>query len=240
LPPRYLKHDDIDPGKWDACLDKAKNGLIYGYSFHLDHMARHWDGLVLGDYEAVMPLPWNKKYGIHYLYQPAFTATGGVFGNDLDEPLIGQFIQAVPKKFRLIEINLNAGNIFSIPSGFSVLRNNYVLPLNNTYEALYDKYRDNIKRNIKKAKDAGCVVQTKIPVEDIIKLAAARLPGKVNTSDRDFQQFQSLYQVLQERQQAITYGIFSAAGELIASCAYFFSNGRAYYILVKRWALPIT
>ena len=58
---RYVKHDDIDPDKWDECVRNAKNGLIYGYSFYLDHMAKNWDGLILGDYEVVMPLPWNKK-----------------------------------------------------------------------------------------------------------------------------------------------------------------------------------
>ena len=72
---QYLSHDEIDKPKWDRCIDEAPNGLIYSYSFYLDHMAKHWDGLVLSkgphsdnDYEAVMPLTWNKKYGLHYLY----------------------------------------------------------------------------------------------------------------------------------------------------------------------------
>ena len=58
--------------KWDNCITNAPNGLIYGYSFYLDHMAKQWDALVLNDYEAVMPLTWNKKYGIN-LFIPAFS-----------------------------------------------------------------------------------------------------------------------------------------------------------------------
>ena len=60
------------------------NGFIYGYSFYLDHMAKHWDALVSGDYEAVMPLTWNRKYGIYYLYQPFLAAQLGVFGASIN------------------------------------------------------------------------------------------------------------------------------------------------------------
>ena len=53
---QYLLHYEIDKSKWDKCINGADNGLIYGYSFYLDHMAKHWDALVLNDYEAIMPL----------------------------------------------------------------------------------------------------------------------------------------------------------------------------------------
>jgi hypothetical protein len=76
---RYLKRQEIDPVKWDACIDGASNGLIYAYSFYLDHMAAQWDALVWNDYDAVMPLTWNKKWGIKYLYQPPLTQQLGVF-----------------------------------------------------------------------------------------------------------------------------------------------------------------
>jgi len=60
---QYLTNHEIDKVKWDECINSASNGLIYAYSFYLDHMSKHWDALVLGDYNAVMPLTWNKKYG---------------------------------------------------------------------------------------------------------------------------------------------------------------------------------
>ena len=85
---KYLQHKEIDKSKWDACISRAPNGLIYPYSFYLDAMAKHWDALVLKDYEAVMPLTWNRKYGFYYLYQPAFTASLGVFGKNLTKEII--------------------------------------------------------------------------------------------------------------------------------------------------------
>jgi len=218
---RYLKHDDIDPGKWDACIEHAPNGLIYAYSAYLDHMARHWDALVLNDYEAVMPLTWNKKFGVAYLYQPPFVACGGVFGRNF---VVNDFINAIPRKFKLIEINLNAGNVYEP----GLLRNNFILPLNSSYEEIYSGYRENIKRNIKKATAAGCVVKTGIPVEQIISLAKEQLGTVIKLREHDLQQFQKLYKVL----EAKTYGVFSSSGQLLASCVYFFSHNRAYYILV--------
>ena len=76
---KYISYAEIDKQKWDSCIQHAVNGLIYAYSWYLDAMAENWDALVLGDYETVMPLTWNKKYGVHYLYQPYFCASLGIF-----------------------------------------------------------------------------------------------------------------------------------------------------------------
>src|ERR1051325_4489828 len=117
---QYLAHKDIDKKKWNRCIDNADNGLIYAYSFYLDCMAKNWDALVQNDYEAVMPLTWKKKYGIRYLYQPFLTAQLGVFGQIITERQCGDFIQAIPSKFRYIDISLNSGHISGIPAGYSI------------------------------------------------------------------------------------------------------------------------
>src|SRR5579863_4442036 len=137
---RYLTHDQIDPAKWDACISASPNGLIYAQSFYLDAMASHWDALILNEYETIMPLTWNKKYGISYLYQPAFTASLGIFGKNLTESLVENFIHAIPRKFKIVEIALNAGNIFNSSSGFSILHNNYTLSLKKEYASLFACY----------------------------------------------------------------------------------------------------
>ncbi|HVF97497.1 MAG TPA: GNAT family N-acetyltransferase [Flavisolibacter sp.] len=226
---RYLRRSAIDDNAWNKCVYEAKNGLIYGYTFYLDAMAGDWDGLVLKDYEVVMPLPWRRKWCIHYLYQPFLTAQLGLFGNNLSAGLLQAFLSAVPTKFRLWEFSLNHQNLFSLP-GFAIYeRSNYVLPLNKSYEELYKCYRDNIKRNIKKSKDYGCKVTSAVSVDTIIELT--KLQAK-DTPEKDFQNFKTLFQLLKERGQAKTYGVLSAKGELLASCVLFFSHNRAYYILV--------
>ena len=130
---QYLTYQQINKTKWDACINQADNGLIYACSFYLDAMAKNWDALVLGNYEAVMPLTWNKKYGIHYLYQPAFTACLGVFGKCLHAQTVAAFLQAVPAKFKYWDIYLNPGNVFTLPLLNLYERMNFVLNLNNNY-----------------------------------------------------------------------------------------------------------
>jgi hypothetical protein len=229
---RYLQHNEINKQKWDACIDTATNGLIYPYSFYLDHMAKHWDALVLGDYEAVMPLTWNKKYGFYYLYQPAFTAQLGVFGKNLTELLVADFIKAIPSKFKLIEISLNSRNILGEPSPSHIRRANYILSLNRPYDELYKAYRDNHKRNTTKAFQLGCSVSKEISVDEIIKLNEEQLKHIDGTKPEDYPNFKRLYEFLKNKGQAKTYGILNNQNKVLASAVFFFSYNRAYYIMV--------
>jgi hypothetical protein len=233
---KYLSQKDIDKSKWDACISNAPNGVIYGYSFYLDNMAKHWDALVFKDYEAVMPLTWNKKYGFYYLYQPGFTASLGVFGKNLNESLINDFIKAIPPKFRLIEISLNSGNIFNHPPPFLERSSNYVLELNKPYEELYKAYRDNHKRNILKAFQQGCNVNKEISVDEIIKLNDEQLKHVSGTKPGDYPNFKKLYELLKSKGHAKTYGITDLNDKILASAVFFFSHNRGYYIMVGNHA----
>jgi|SRR5688572_7156102 len=228
----YLANKDIDREKWNACIDRADNGLIYSYSFYLQAMSKNWDGLVLGDYEAVMPLTWNKKYGIYYLYQPFLCAQLGVTGKNISTGLLESFLDAVPAKFRYWDIYLNHGNLFETGKFSLYQRNNYVLSLNRGYEELYKNYRDNIKRNIQKAKQAGCTVQKDFPAIEVMELAKEQMKEFARVKTEDFERALQLYFLLYKEGRAMTYGIVSEKKELLASCIFFFSKNRAYYILV--------
>src|SRR5262245_57811006 len=124
---RFVNRAEIDTERWDNCITHSANGLIYPYSFYLDHMADNWDGLVLDDYKVVMPLPWKKKYNIHYLTQPFLTAQLGAFGNELDAKLLETFLEKVPGKFKYWDLYLNHGNFFHLDSFKLYQRTNFVL-----------------------------------------------------------------------------------------------------------------
>jgi lipid II:glycine glycyltransferase (peptidoglycan interpeptide bridge formation enzyme) len=224
---QYLTRSQIDTVKWDQCINKAENGRIYASSVYLDTMSANWDALVLNDYEAVMPLTWNSKYGIQYLYQPFLAAQLGVFGSEE----VQAFIEAIPAHFRFIDIYLNSANTKAVKGDTALLRDNYILDLNHTYEKLFTAYRENIRRNIKKAKQAGCLVQKDFDVDTVINLASTQMHMHDKKVKENIGRFRTLYKKLKEKKQAATYGI-SLHGEMIASCVFFFSHQRAYYILV--------
>jgi hypothetical protein len=226
---QYLHRSQIDTNKWDQCIDNASNGLIYACSFYLDHMCTQWDALVLNDYEAVMPIPKRRKWGIQYAYQPAFVASLGVVGKNLTKEVYDRFIQAIPAKYKLIDIKMNYGNVFSATQ--NSLHKNFVLPLNQPYNTLYNGFRENTRRNIKKARQLNSRYVNNIPVEEVIALARKQMDSISDFTDTDYVNFARLYHFLHQKQQAVTCGVYSLNNELIASCVFFFSHNRAYYIL---------
>ncbi len=229
---RYLTHKEIDKAKWDYRISNSSNGLIYPYSFYLDTMSKNWDALVLNDYEAIMPLAWNKKYRVYYLYQPFLTAQLGVFGNNLTAEIIEAFIKTIPAHYKYWDFYLNHQNVFPL-SNFSLYqRSNFVLSLESTYEELFRNFRENIKRNIKKAIQAGCSVEKEFVSEKVIQLALQQMKAQSKETTDNVNRFRKLYKILHEKGMASTYGIFSSQKELLSSAIFFYSHNRAYYILV--------
>jgi hypothetical protein len=218
--------------KWDRCIDSASNGLIYAYSFYLDHMSQGWEALVLDDYRAVMPLTGKKKYGIHYLAQPFLTAQLGIFGRDVDAEMLEGFLKAIPKKFRYCDISLNHGNLFIKKPPEIYERANFVLNLNLRYEELEKNYRENIRRNIKRSREAGSYADDTVDISQVIELAVAQMQRGSEEIKINILNFRRLYDLLFEREMAKVYAIVSPTKQVLASAVFFFSHGRAYYILV--------
>ncbi len=228
---QYIVHKDIDLAKWDACISQSSNGLVYACSYYLETMAANWDALILNDYEAVMPLTWNKKFGVYYLYQPFITAQLGLFGNNINAELLDAFLKAIPGKFRYWDIYLNHDNIFESSEFSLYLRSNYILNLNRPYKEICQGYRENIRRNIKKAENTGCKVIKAFNVEQVIELAVMQMREYDKKSIDNTERFRKLYSILSSKNMATTYGI-SLNNQLLASAVFFFSHNRAYYILV--------
>ncbi|WP_205513168.1 hypothetical protein [Longitalea arenae] len=144
---QYLQRHQLDTGKWDRCIIRAANGLIYAHTFFLDTMATHWDALVLGDYEAVMPLPWRKKGGIKYLYKPAFIQQLGIFTDlPLTVELMNLFLELLPLHFKYAAVFLNhAHPVVDLPK-----HSNFILPLQAPYELLRKNYKTDLLKNLKR------------------------------------------------------------------------------------------
>ena len=229
---RYLTHDEIDPAKWDQCIAAAGNGLIYGYAAYLDGMATQWDALVYGDYEVVMPLPWRRKYGIRYIYQPFLAAQLGIFGNAVDAQQVANFLRAIPSQFRYIDSCLNQQNNFPVAGFEWQERMNYKLHLLPSYETLRSSYRETIIRNLKKAEKAGCFISSATKLEEVIALARLQPQLSAREADEGFSQFANVYGKLAAAGQARIYGIRSAKNELLASAVFLYSHHRAFYLLV--------
>jgi hypothetical protein len=219
----YLRHRQIDKIKWDECIDRSANGLVYALSVYLDHMSPEWDALILEDYKAVFPLPWRKKWGIRYIYQPTLVAQLGLFGNELTTELLDDFLAAIPAKFRYIDLPLNHAN-HSVSSN-CYTRKNFILALNKDYTDNYNGYAKNVKRNILKAERQNCTIDRTIPYKEVALFAKAHIHD-----DKGLVQFSKLYGSFAKQNKAICYGV-TCGGNLLAAAAFFFYKHRSYYIL---------
>lgn len=154
---RYLTHNQIDKDKWNDCIARSCNAMIYGYSWYLDVVCPGWEALTDDDYKAVMPLTCKKKYTLNYLYQPFFMQQGGIFSSKaLTEKEIESFLSAIPAKFRYVDFNVNEAHATFNHRGFNFRqRRNILLDLNFPYHQLQKNFSENCKRNIKKAEKAG-------------------------------------------------------------------------------------
>ena len=108
---QFLEREEIDDRKWDECISHAFNGNLYGHSWFLDIVCDDWAAMVEDDYVRVFPMAYRKKFGVFYIYQPFFTQQLGLYSRSALSPeYLGNFLDAIPKQFRRIELNLNQHN----------------------------------------------------------------------------------------------------------------------------------
>ncbi len=186
----FVRHNDINKTRWDALILGAPQGNVYCLSDYLDIAFPQWDALILNDYEAVMPLPSKKKFFIHYLYTPFFIQQMGVFScKTLNINVLQNFINAIPKKFLSIKLNLNEGNFFPELKNTNSHRN-IILPLNNSYEVLKSHYHKNLQRNLKKATSEDIELVDLQDVSSIISLFRSTRGRSIShLKDDDYQRF---------------------------------------------------
>lgn len=231
---RYVPYVEIDRKRWDACLGAAPNRRIYAESVYLDTMADQWDALIGGDYDAIMPLCYRKKYGISYLYQPAFTASLGIFSRnpEISSELVAEFLEKIPRKFRYWDIYLN--HACRIGSGQYKIweRVNYVLPLNEDYSTLSGNYRENVRRNVRKCRQQGGTLEWGNSSADVIAQARIQATGFSSVREIDYQRFDSVFQYYLKEGRALSAVIRGKNGQLLASALFLLDDVRATYILV--------
>ncbi len=143
----YLKNNEIDRERWDACLTEIPGVKPYAMSWYLDIMAPGWEALVDDDYLALFPLPCRRKYGFTYSATPLFLQQLGLFTADGDtRAMAEEFISFMPGFFRLIDLAI--GQEVRL-SGYTLTpRINYEMRLDRPYEEMWVNYMSDCRRNV--------------------------------------------------------------------------------------------
>jgi len=229
---KHHRAHEIDRERWDECIRKSFNGIIYAYSWYLDIVCPSWEALIEGDYKIVMPLSTGKKMGLRYLYPPYFVQQLGVFSVDkLTAEAVIDFLKAIPKEFKYAEINLNTFNNVS-GTEFNFISNlTHELDLIGSYEASRMAYTDNTKRNVKKSEQNNLDFVENPSREAIITLFRKGRGADVkNLKEQEYDVLRRLLQALDARGRLHTRGVLDANGELIAGAFFVDSNSKVIFL----------
>jgi len=229
---RFVHHNDIDFQKWDQCINQSPFAIAYAKSWYLDRICTHWDALICGDYHSVMPLVNNRKYGISYIYQPFFTQQLGIFSpENNNSELISRFLDAIPKQYRLTDMNLNLGNTPKTTEFQCKEMTTYHLNLEQEIDVLRNAYTTNTQRNIQKA------IQQKVrikPVSDVqlfLQFTAENLSLKSpEIKKTHYSALEKVIQYALANQSGEILGAWDAGSNLIASVFFVQTNQTAIYL----------
>jgi hypothetical protein len=227
----YLERKQIDDRKWDECIRKAFNGNLYGYSWYLDIAADQWAALVENDYERVFPLVYRRKYGFSYIYQPFFTQQLGLYSrSQLNSDILNRFIGAIPRKFRLAEINLNTLNKADVVKLKLVPQLNHELDLINSYEKIREGYSDNLQRNLKKAERSGLNLFKDVPPDEIISIFRDNRGKEIShLRENDYRRLLQLAYACLSKDIADIRGVFNSESKLVAGAFFMTANRKSIF-----------
>jgi len=228
----YLKHEEIDKKKWDSTIQHAFNGIIYAYSWYLDIIHPYWDALVENDYERVMPLPVSKKWNVKYIFQPFFSQQLGIFSKTILYPnTVTNFIQAIPKDVKLVQINLNSYNKTVGNSVTTTPHINYLLDLINKYPQSQKHYSTNLKRNLKKADKARLQLLKTVKPEEIVTLFRENRGKEIkHWHNHHYLRLQHLMYMAIHKGKGIMFGAYSKSNILLAAAFFLKSHNRLTFL----------
>ena len=229
---QYLRHTQIDNRRWDECICKSLNGNVYAWSWYLDIIHPGWEALVEDDYQTVMPLTGRTKFGISYLFQPFFAQQLGIFSiKPLNDEDINAFISAIPLKYKLIEIRLNTLNVTDKRSLELKMHRNIEMPLSDSYDIIAQRYNNNTKRNIAKAKSSSLSFTDKADPQKVISLFRNNRGKSVkHWGDAEYARLLTLADTAVARQRCLVCGINDENNELVAGAFFMMSHNRITFL----------
>lgn len=230
---RYLKRESIEDKKWNGCVHFALNNLPYAYTWYLDNIAETWEGLVLGDYRAVMPLPWKEKFGWKYIYTPLFAQQLGVFSlKPISQEMLTAFFDAIPSEYALIDQNINFLNPFSDESYKKWEKTNLELSLTKDYESIRNNYSKNTLRNIKKAEKKQLRIHNNVKPETLVSFFKSEIGNRLDSiKESDYHALHRIIYRSMHYGMSGTYGVYSAENQLVATAYFVYGNNRMVNLL---------
>ena len=226
---QILASHKIDTAKWDACVAANTNGLIYATTAYLNSMADNWGGLIINDYDTIMPLPWRRKLGITYLYTPPFTQQLGLIGQKglIDEKIL----QAINKFVKYGDYFFSFSNKLLPINGTLSSKCNYIIDLVGGYDTIKQGFSNELNGYLKKPKKAE-LIYANANIQEAIdlyqKYYQIRMP---HLTQEDFNRFKTLCLMFEREDKAFSKVVLDKKGNQLAIALFLKDNKRIYNLM---------
>ena len=228
---RYIPRAEIDIEKWDRCIDEAGNGLIYAFSFYLDEMAENWEALVVRDYEAVMPLPVKRRFGIKIWPHVRFVQQLGIMGS-VSPGQKSEIINAIILHLTYGDLYLNYANGWLTTKFDMKPRTNFILDLSPPYAAISSRYKGDLINNLKKANRQFLKYEAEEDIAKAVQLFTHHYsPATVGVTAEDYEKFDKLCMILHEKEMVFCRKVTSSEGDILAIGLFLKDKKRIYNIM---------
>ena len=231
---KYIPYKDIDRNKWEACIGSALQGSLYASAAYLDGMAVKWDALAAGDYEIVMPLIFKKKYGIKYLYQPAFLPKTGIYSSKpVAQEITKTFITKAFELFKFAEISLD--HPLAISQGKKVKvteRNNFIVGLQPAYQTIYSNYDKAFIKSLRRLQKLSLQYKNSENVKEVTDLFIRLYQKKIlSLKKKHVEHFKEVSVKMQESNNTIIRKVYSADEKLLCAVILLKFKNRLYNMM---------
>lgn len=219
----FVHRKKIDIKKYDACIATSLQSNLSGFSWYLDICCSKWGALILNDYEAVMPIPFRKKYGIKYVYSPLWIIQLGLYSKN-ENIDTDNFIEVLQSNFKFTELRLNSYNYVVKSQSKTIKRYLQFLKLVDNYETISKKYNRNRKRELSKAKKADLIENWNDSPEKLILLFKENIADRLNKiNQQDFDTLLKLIKLCLEKKVGELLTLYTDKNELV-SAAFFIKH----------------
>jgi len=143
---RRLKYHEIDFVKYAQCLENSEQRKYSATKDFLDTTSTMpWEILVYKDYEAVMPVPFVRKYGMKIVHNPKLCQQLGVFSGKDNVDLNEAFLEYLEKNYMIRAYPFNDVN--QLRTKIRIKKNFLLYP--DAYEKVYSRYSPKRKRKLR-------------------------------------------------------------------------------------------
>ncbi len=217
----------IDKQKWDQCIVASKNAMLYARTSYLDNMSDNWSGIVVNDYETVMPICWRMKLGIKYCYDVPFVQQLGWFAknNFTEEDLL---LQKLFSFCKYGDYNFNFSNNVSFKRND---RTNFIIHLSETHTGIQKNYTTVLNNNLQRAKKENFIYHEE-NIEDAITLYKNLYKNNFkHLTNKDFRNFSVVVRTLKTSGNAFARKVTNNKNILLASILLLKDELRIYNII---------